>query len=163
LEQAEAIFAEPTRRGARTKAPLAELGAHPDTGAAVRVLDGRFGPYVTDGAVNASVPRGVTPEELTLDAAVELLRERAARAPSPAAKATRSTKATKGRKPAKSAAAKAKATKATATRTKVAGMPRTTTRVVKARKPKQGAPRAGSTRTGSTRAAAAKRASGTGT
>lgn len=81
LEEAEALFAQPKRRGRRTKPPIAELGAHPDSGAAVRVLDGRFGPYVTDGALNASVPRGVDPALVTLDEAVELLREREARGP----------------------------------------------------------------------------------
>jgi DNA topoisomerase-1 len=91
LEQAEALFAQPKqRRGARTKPPIAELGPHPETGAAVRVLDGRFGPYVTDGSINATVPRGVQPEEIDLDQAVELLREREARGP--AKKATRTTK-----------------------------------------------------------------------
>ena len=45
------------------------------------MLDGRFGPYVTDGTVNASVPRGVDIASVTLDQAVELLRERAARGP----------------------------------------------------------------------------------
>jgi DNA topoisomerase-1 len=47
----------------------------------VRVLEGRWGPYVTDGTTNASVPRGVVPEELDLERAVDLLRERAARGP----------------------------------------------------------------------------------
>ena len=50
LAEAEAIFAQPKqRRGRVAKPPLAELGAHPESGAPVRVLDGRFGPYVTDG------------------------------------------------------------------------------------------------------------------
>ena len=58
LADAEALYAQPKqRRGRQPKPPLAELGAHPETGAPVRVLDGRFGAYVTDGAVNATVPR----------------------------------------------------------------------------------------------------------
>jgi DNA topoisomerase-1 len=82
LDQANEIFARPkTRRGQRTKPPIAELGPHPETGAPVRVLDGRFGPYVTDGTTNATVPRGTTPETLTLDEGVRLLAERAARGP----------------------------------------------------------------------------------
>ena len=82
LEQAEAIFAQPKRRrGRATKPPIAELGPHPDTGAPVRVLDGRFGPYVTDGTINATVPRGVEPASIDLDQGVELLREREARGP----------------------------------------------------------------------------------
>ncbi len=82
LEQAEAIFAQPKRRrGSAAKPPIADLGPHPDTGAAVRVLDGRFGPYVTDGTINATVPRGIEPASIDLDQAVELLREREARGP----------------------------------------------------------------------------------
>jgi DNA topoisomerase-1 len=95
VDQAEVLFAQPKRRGRRTKPPIAELGAHPDSGAAVRVLDGRYGPYVTDGELNATVPRGVDPASIDLDQAVELLRERAARGPSePKAKKT-AKKATK--------------------------------------------------------------------
>lgn len=82
LEQAEAIFAQPKRRrGRAAKPPIADLGPHPETGQPVRVLDGRFGPYVTDGTINATVPRGVEPASIDLDQAVELLREREARGP----------------------------------------------------------------------------------
>ncbi len=93
LEQAEALFAQPKRRGRRTKPPIAELGPHPESGVAVRVLDGRYGPYVTDGELNATVPRGVDPATVDLDQAVELLRERAARGP-----ATKPAKRTSARK-----------------------------------------------------------------
>ena len=82
LADAEALFAQPKqRRGRVAKPPLADLGVHPESGTAVRVLDGRYGPYVTDGTTNASVPRGTDPESLTLEQGIELLRERAARAP----------------------------------------------------------------------------------
>jgi DNA topoisomerase-1 len=107
MEEARAIFAQPKqRRGRVAKPPLAELGAHPESGAPVRVLDGRFGPYITDGTVNASVPRGTDPDQVTLDEAVELLRERAARAP-----------ATKKKAPAKRAVKKATPPTSTTTRT----------------------------------------------
>jgi DNA topoisomerase I len=127
LEEAEALFAQPKqRRGRQPKPPIAELGAHPETGAPVRVLEGRYGPYVTDGSVNATVPRGVVPDELSLDEAVALLRARADAAPAsvkrPAKKvakkaakkatkrgvATAAKKATK--KPAKNTAKTAKKT-----------------------------------------------------
>ena len=81
VEQAEALFAEPKRRRGQNKSQIAELGPHPETGARVRVLDGRFGPYVTDGTINATVPRGVQPEEIDLEQGIELLREREARGP----------------------------------------------------------------------------------
>jgi DNA topoisomerase-1 len=102
LDEARAIFAQPKqRRGRVAKPPLAELGVHPESGAPVRVLDGRFGPYITDGAVNASVPRGTDPDAVTLEQAVELLRERAARAP-----AKRTTKRTAKKSTAKKTTAK---------------------------------------------------------
>jgi DNA topoisomerase-1 len=108
LEQAEAIFAQPkTRRGQRTKPPIAELGPSPDTGAPIRVLDGRFGPYVTDGTTNATVRRGLDPAELTFEDALDLLRERAAKGPT---KKSRGTTKKAGKKGAKQSAKK-KATK----------------------------------------------------
>ena len=114
MDEARAIFAQPKqRRGRVAKPPLAELGAHPESGAAVRVLDGRFGPYITDGTVNASVPRGTDPESVTLEQAVELMRERAARAP-----ATRVAKRTAKKTIAKKTIAqKTTAKKTTAKRT----------------------------------------------
>ncbi len=120
LEQARAIFAQPKQRRGRgaAKPPLAELGAHPETGVPVRVLDGRFGPYITDGSVNASVPRGTDPESVTLEQAVELLRERAARAPATKRPAKR---AAAKKSPAKKATARKSvknATKATKKATK---------------------------------------------
>jgi len=77
LEEALALFAEPKRRrGQRSAAPLRELGVDPDSGCAIVVKDGRFGPYVTDGAVNASLRKEDSVESLTLERAAELLRMR---------------------------------------------------------------------------------------
>ena len=90
-------LAEPkgaARRGAAE--PLAVLGAHPESGAEVKVLNGRFGPYVSDGTTNANVKKDTDPKALTLAQAVDLLAERAAKGPS------------KGRKPARKAKAAAK-------------------------------------------------------
>jgi len=101
LEDALRLFAQPKQHRRRTKPPIAELGEHPETGAAVRVLDGRYGPYVTDGSLNATIPRGTDPGSVNLEEAVELLREREARGP-----ATRARKSTKK----KSSATKKKAT-----------------------------------------------------
>jgi DNA topoisomerase-1 len=92
IGEAEALFAQPKqRRGRQQKPPIAELGQHPDSDAPVRVLDGRYGPYVTDGTTNATVPRGTDPAALTLPEAVALLRARAEMGPRKARKATKKT------------------------------------------------------------------------
>jgi DNA topoisomerase-1 len=94
LAEAEAIFAQPKRgRNQRTKPPIQEFGESPDTGKPVRVLDGRFGPYVTDGVTNATVRRGLDPDAITFEEALDLLRERAAKGPAKAKKTAK--KATK--------------------------------------------------------------------
>jgi DNA topoisomerase I len=113
LEQALALFAQPkTRRGRAPAGPLRELGADPDTNQPIVVRDGRFGPYVTDGTVNASLRRGDNVESITLERAAELLAERRAAGPGRgrAAKTTKKA-AAKKRAPARKAAKKAAAKK----------------------------------------------------
>ena len=61
---------------------LKELGAHPSLEGSVTVRSGRYGPYVNHAKVNATLPRAMTPEDVTLEQAVELLTEREARGPS---------------------------------------------------------------------------------
>jgi DNA topoisomerase-1 len=61
------------------RAVLRELGAHPESGIDLQILSGRYGPYVTDGKVNASLRKGTEPEDLTMDDAVELLVQAAIR------------------------------------------------------------------------------------
>ncbi|MGB2757484.1 MAG: type I DNA topoisomerase [Acidimicrobiia bacterium] len=82
MEQALTKLAEPKKgRGRQSKPPLAELGPHPASGAPIRILEGRFGPYVTDGTTNASVPRGEDPAEVTIDVALSLIAARIAKGP----------------------------------------------------------------------------------
>ncbi len=71
------LLAEPPRRkGQRAAGPLRELGEDPVSKKAVTVRSGRFGPYVTDGEVNASLRQGDSPEAITLDRAADLLAAR---------------------------------------------------------------------------------------
>nr|WP_114454297.1 type I DNA topoisomerase [Halopolyspora algeriensis] len=82
LDEALKLYAQPKQRGRRAAAaPLRELGEEPDTGKPLVVKDGRFGPYVTDGETNASLRKGDTVEELTMERAAELIAERRAKAP----------------------------------------------------------------------------------
>ena len=87
LEECLALLAQPRRRrGQEPRAPLRELGADPVTGRAVVLRDGRWGPYVTDGEVNASLRAGDTPENVTPQRASDLLAARRAAPPSGARK-----------------------------------------------------------------------------
>jgi DNA topoisomerase I len=85
LDEAEKLFAQPKgRRGQAPAAPpLRELGTDPANGKPLVVKDGRFGPYVTDGETNVTVPRGTGVDQLTLDRAVELMAEKRAKGPAP--------------------------------------------------------------------------------
>ena len=76
IELDEALELLETKAGREV---LKELGSHPETGAELKVLNGRYGPYVTDGSVNASLPKGIDPKELVMDEALELLTKAAAR------------------------------------------------------------------------------------
>ncbi len=76
-EEALALLAEPPRRrGQARSSNLVELGDDPVSKKKVTVKSGRYGPYVTDGEVNASIPKSEDPESLTLDRAAELLAAR---------------------------------------------------------------------------------------
>jgi DNA topoisomerase-1 len=78
LEDAVALLAKPRegRGGRSTPQVIADLGPHPDRGDAITLRAGRFGPYVTDGTVNASVPKGKDPASVTIDDAIDLLARR---------------------------------------------------------------------------------------
>ena len=80
LEQALALLAQPKAGGLELKAPkepIKVFEASPVTSQPVRVLEGRFGPYVTDGVTNASLPKDAPPAEVTFEYALNLLQARA--------------------------------------------------------------------------------------
>ena len=119
LERAVELLAE-----ARTSnTVLRELGAHPDDQKPVEVCNGRYGPYVRHGKVNATLPKDISPEEVTLPEALTLLAERVAKGP-PLKKGATKKKVTATKKVAtkKKVAApkKVTATKKVATKKKVA-------------------------------------------
>jgi DNA topoisomerase I len=76
LDEAKAML---DAKAAGRRLPLRELGKHPESGADIVVLSGRYGPYVTDGNVNATLPKGTEPEDVDLETAVELIAKKAAR------------------------------------------------------------------------------------
>jgi DNA topoisomerase-1 len=79
LERALQLLAEPKgRRGRRKAEPLKELGPHPDDGEQVAIYNGPYGHYVKHGKVNASLPEGKTPDDITLELALELIAAKAA-------------------------------------------------------------------------------------
>jgi DNA topoisomerase-1 len=85
LDRALALFAAPKRSARRQAAPkrvIARLES-PAGGAPLQVLEGRYGPYVTDGETNASVPRGMDPATLSIDDARALIEARKGAAPRP--------------------------------------------------------------------------------
>jgi DNA topoisomerase-1 len=118
VDAALALLAEPKRRrGQRAAAaPLRELGPDPASGENVVVKEGRFGPYVTDGTTNASLRKGDSVDDITIERAAELLEERRQKAPVKKA-AKRSKKAAKKKK----ATAKKATAKKTAVKKKASG------------------------------------------
>ncbi len=127
------LYAQPKYGARRASSSLKEFDADPVSGKPIRVKDGRFGPYVTDGTTNATIPRGDTVEEITFERAAELLQIKRDKGPAkPRAGAAKKAPAKKA--PAKKAPAK-KSTTAKATTAKQAtgtstssAKPSTTTR-----------------------------------
>jgi DNA topoisomerase-1 len=111
LNRAVTLIAEKKAGGGRGRGrgspkALKTLGDHPD-GGAVTVRDGRYGPYVNHGKVNATLPNGTDPESVTLETALELIAARAGKK-KPARKAAKKKAPAKARTAGKKAPAKAK-------------------------------------------------------
>ena len=72
-EAVELLKQEKRSRRTATKKVLRDLGTHPQSGAVVQLIEGRYGPYVSDGTTNASLPKDMSADEITLEPAVGLL------------------------------------------------------------------------------------------
>jgi DNA topoisomerase-1 len=102
VKLAEAAAGGGKSRGG-SREPIAVLGAHPASGKEVKVMEGRFGPYVSDGEVHATLPKTADPKAVTLEEAAALIDAKAAKGP---VKKTRRKSGTSGRKSAGSRARK---------------------------------------------------------
>jgi DNA topoisomerase-1 len=101
------LFAQPKYGARRASSALKEFENDPVSGKPIRVKDGRFGPYVTDGTTNATIPRGESVEDVTFERAVELLQIKRDKGPAaPRAKRTTTRSTTAKKAPAKKAPAK---------------------------------------------------------
>jgi DNA topoisomerase I len=71
------------RKGSGSREPIAVLGVHPTSRKDVKVMEGRYGPYVSDGATHATLPKGADPRAVALEEAIRLIDEKAAKGPTP--------------------------------------------------------------------------------
>ncbi|MEO7005965.1 MAG: type I DNA topoisomerase [Terrimesophilobacter sp.] len=110
------LYAQPKYGSRRASSALKEFDADPESGKPIKVKDGRFGPYVTDGVTNATIPRWETVEEVDFDRAVQLLADKRAKGPAKPKRAAAGRKPAAKKPTAKKPAAKKLATKKTATR-----------------------------------------------
>ncbi|SDG90618.1 type I DNA topoisomerase [Microbacterium pygmaeum] len=83
LEQALAVYALPKYGARRASSALKEFENDPVSGKQIKLKDGRFGPYVTDGETNATIPRGETAMDVTFERAVQLIADKRAKGPAP--------------------------------------------------------------------------------
>ncbi|MFD1715493.1 type I DNA topoisomerase [Amnibacterium flavum] len=77
------LFSQPKYGAARTSSALKEFDADPVSGKPIRIKDGRFGAYVTDGVTNATISRGESIDEIDFDRAVQMLADKRAKGPAP--------------------------------------------------------------------------------
>ncbi|MBC7441442.1 MAG: DNA topoisomerase I, partial [Ramlibacter sp.] len=158
LAGAVELYAQPKYGARRASSALKEFETpDPESGKAIKIKDGRFGAYVTDGVTNATIPKAETVEEVDFDRAVQLLADK--RAKGPAVKKTAARKA-----PAKKAAAKKAPAKKAAVKKPAASGATTTVRKAPAAKTgaaKTGAAKPASVRTPAQKAATAAKAAET--
>jgi DNA topoisomerase-1 len=95
LEEALAVYAQPKYGARGASSALKEFEADPVSGKPIKLKDGRFGPYVTDGETNATIPRGEDAMEVTFERAVQLIADKRAKGPAPKRTAARRTTTTR--------------------------------------------------------------------
>jgi DNA topoisomerase-1 len=115
VELLAAKRANPGGRGRAAAKALRDLGEHPENGGPIQILEGRYGPYIKWDKVNATLPKGTEPDDVTMEMAVEAIaakatkpgkaRKTAAKKPAAKAKATTAKKPAAKKAPAKRAAA----------------------------------------------------------
>jgi DNA topoisomerase-1 len=121
------IFAAPKYGAKRASSALKEFEADPESGKPIKIKDGRFGAYVTDGVTNATIPRGETIEEIDFERAVQLLADKRAKGPAaPKAKRAPAKKAPVKKAAPKAAASKTTTAKRPAAKKGATGNPKTT-------------------------------------
>ena len=120
----EVLVMERAPRGADGAASiLKEVGPHPDDGKPITVRSGRYGPYVKHGTTNATLPKDIKPEDITLGEAIALINERVARGPAKKPARKTASKATTPPSAEKTPAAKAPAAKKPAVKKAVTKKP----------------------------------------
>ena len=80
VKLAEAAAAK-GQRGGGGREPLSVLGAHPTSGKELKVMEGKYGPYVSDGEIHATLPKSADPKTVTLEEGIALIDEKAAKGP----------------------------------------------------------------------------------
>jgi DNA topoisomerase I len=138
INRAVTILAEKKAKSRAPRGPeaLKELGANPEGGAVIKLMRGRYGPYVTDGSINATIPNGSDPLTVTLDQAIALLAEREARG---GGKKPKAKKAAPKKPAAEKTSAKAPGERKTAPAKKAAAKPAKKTAKAPAKAPRRAA------------------------
>ncbi|MEG3941002.1 MULTISPECIES: type I DNA topoisomerase [unclassified Microcoleus] len=135
IDRALELLSQPKAvRGSKSATPLKELGAHPESGEPLNVYDGRYGPYVKHGDINASLAKDESVENFTLQRALELL---AAKEAAGGGKSSKSKKSSKTAAKSETATEKTAAKKTTAKKTTTAAKKTTAKKATTATKTKK--------------------------
>lgn len=132
LEKALEMLSQP-KKGRGRAAAIRELGEYPESGEQIQIFNGPYGPYIKCGKTNASLPEGVTPEQVTIEQAIELINEKGG--PTKKAGGKKAAKKASSKAPSKAAqkasAAPLKAAKSSAAKAQVLGVKKVVTRKAK--------------------------------